>query len=46
MSEQEPAPLPFEQVLREINKPSAPARSACRSAYPPGPWLEDLGSLP
>lgn len=44
--EQEPTPLPFEQVLREINRPSAPARSVCRSVYPPGPWLEDLGSLP
>lgn len=44
--ENEPVSLPFEQVLREINQTSTPARSVCRSIYPPGPWLEDLRSLP
>lgn len=44
--EQEPVTLPFEQVLREINHATSPARSVCRSTYPPGPWLEDLGNLP
>lgn len=41
----EPEPLSFEQVLREVNRTSN-IRSACRSVCPPGPWLEDLRSLP
>ncbi len=41
----EPFPLPFAEVLREIDQAST-SRSTCRSIYPPGPWLEDLRSLP
>lgn len=42
-----PLVMPFSKVIREVNRrPIGTARSACRSIYPPGPWIEDLRSQP
>ena len=43
---EDPIPTSFAEAMRACNLPGTVHRIACRTAFPPGPWIEDLTPPP